>query len=130
MDKALITGSSGMIGKKINFGIKPSSKELDVTDFKSVALYIQNMIEKPFCIIHLASVNLRESEENKGKAIDPFTGKVIKDGKVGDVVFSKSGKYNAAAVEAGFNKAITGDFIVAQKTVLKNLKSIFKKDKS
>jgi dTDP-4-dehydrorhamnose reductase len=70
MDKALITGSSGMIGKKINFGIKPSSKELDVTDFKSVALYIQNMIEKPFCIIHLASVNLRESEENKGKAID------------------------------------------------------------
>ena len=43
-----------------------------------------------------------------------------KDGKVGDVVFSKSGKYNAAAVEAGFNKAITGDFIVAQKTVLKN----------
>ena len=59
--------------------------------------------------------------KNKGKAVDPFTGKVIKDGKVGDVVFSKSGKFNAAAVEAGINKAITGDFIVAQQTVLKNL---------
>jgi hypothetical protein len=55
--------------------------------------------------------------KNKGKAIDPFTGKVIKDGKVGDVVFSK----NAQQVEAGLNKAITGDFIVAQKAVLKNL---------
>ena len=55
--------------------------------------------------------------KNKGKAIDPFTGKAIKDGKVGDVVFSK----NAQQVEAGLNKAITGDFIVAQKAVLKNL---------
>jgi hypothetical protein len=55
--------------------------------------------------------------KNKGKAIDPFTGKVIKDGKVGDVVFSK----NAQQVEAGLNKAITGDFVVAQKAVLKNL---------
>jgi len=61
---------------------------------------------------------MRTAKAGKGgKAIDPFTGKVIKGGKVGDVVFSK----NAQQVEAGLNKAITGDFIVAQKAVLKNL---------
>lgn len=55
--------------------------------------------------------------KNKGKVIDPFTNKVAAKGtKVGDVVFSK----NAQSVEAGLNKAITGDFIVAQKSILKN----------
>jgi len=40
IEKSLITGGNGMIGKKITFGLNPSSSELDVTDFKSIKNYI------------------------------------------------------------------------------------------
>jgi hypothetical protein len=50
------------------------------------------------------------SGKNKGKVVDPFTGKAIKGGKVGDVVLSK----DALAVQAGLAKAIGGDYNAAQ----------------
>jgi dTDP-4-dehydrorhamnose reductase len=64
LENALITGGSGMIGSNINFGHKPTSKTMDITDIKSIENYISN-IEHISCIIHLAAINLRESENVK-----------------------------------------------------------------
>jgi dTDP-4-dehydrorhamnose reductase len=66
---SLITGGNGMIGKYINFGYKPSSKEMDITNCVSIDKYI-NSISKITCIIHLACLNLRDSEKNVSKSID------------------------------------------------------------
>jgi dTDP-4-dehydrorhamnose reductase/SAM-dependent methyltransferase len=66
---ALITGGSGMIGSNIDFGYKPNSNEMNICDKRSVENYI-NSKSKISCIIHLAATNLRESDENKKKAID------------------------------------------------------------
>ena len=66
---ALITGGSGMIGTCIYFGNKPTSKELDITDNNSINNYILKL-KNISCIIHLAAINLRESEENIDKAIN------------------------------------------------------------
>ena len=116
LNKALLSAKKGGIGDAYK-GIK--EQMLDLGKNSQFMDYITSLDPKEQAkFMRTAKAG---TGKNKGKAIDPFTGKVIKDGKVGDVVFSKSGKYNAAAVEAGFNKAITGDFIVAQKTVLKNL---------
>lgn len=57
----LITGGSGMIGDNINFGYKPTSKEMDITNYISIENYINNLDKKISCIIHLAALNLRES---------------------------------------------------------------------
>jgi dTDP-4-dehydrorhamnose reductase/SAM-dependent methyltransferase len=65
---SLITGGSGMIGNNINFGYKPSSRELDVTNTLSINKYIENKTIS--CIIHLAALNLRDSENNVAKSID------------------------------------------------------------
>ena len=65
LDNTLITGGSGMIGTHIHFGYKPSSKEMDIT--KSIEKYINKEIS---CIIHLAAINLRESENDVNKSID------------------------------------------------------------
>lgn len=71
IENALITGGNGMIGKKINFGLKPKSSEMDVTDLKSITRYFSCIDEtKISCIIHLASINLRESEESPSKSIN------------------------------------------------------------
>lgn len=43
-DNALITGGSGMIGTNINFGIKPTSNEMDVT---SVICEVQRVVREP-----------------------------------------------------------------------------------
>jgi dTDP-4-dehydrorhamnose reductase len=69
LNNALITGGSGMIGSNINFGFKPSSKEMDITDLKSIERYIDKTSDIS-CIIHLAAINLRESEENHIKSIN------------------------------------------------------------
>ena len=67
-NNALITGGSGMIGNNINFGIKPTSEELNICDKLSIDKFInKNNIS---CIIHLAATNLRESYENPTKAIN------------------------------------------------------------
>lgn len=64
----LITGGHGMIGTHLNYGFKPTSKEMDITDVNSINSYINNLDIS--CIIHLAAVNLRESEDNIKKAIN------------------------------------------------------------
>ena len=53
---------------------------------------------------------------NKGKVVDPFTGKVIKGGKVGDVVLSDKAK----AAQAGLTKAIGGEYNAAQLKAITN----------
>jgi dTDP-4-dehydrorhamnose reductase len=67
-DNIIITGGSGMIGSQIPFGRKPSSQELDITNATQVNHYFEKSKEVT-CIIHLASLNLRDSEKNPMKAI-------------------------------------------------------------
>jgi len=69
LHNALIIGGSGMIGSNINFGIKPTSIEMDITNQISINNYISKL-DKITCIIHLAATNLRESEENIKNAIN------------------------------------------------------------
>ena len=64
---ALITGGSGMVGTAIPFGIKPTSTEMNITDMQSIRNYITF---QPSCIIHLAALNLRDSEKDISKSID------------------------------------------------------------
>jgi len=68
-DDFLITGGSGMVGFNIHFGYKPTSFEMDITDIHSIEKYVSRL-KKVSCIIHLAAVNLRESEINHSKAIN------------------------------------------------------------
>jgi dTDP-4-dehydrorhamnose reductase len=69
LNLALITGGNGMVGSNINFGYKPTSKQMDICDIHSIENYI-NQISNISCVIHLAATNLRESENNIQKAID------------------------------------------------------------
>lgn len=69
LNNALITGGSGMVGSNINFGLKPASSEMDITDLHSIEKYT-DIHPKISCIIHLAAINLRESENNPSKSID------------------------------------------------------------
>ena len=69
LNNALITGGNGMVGNNINFGYKPTSQEMNICQKKSIEKYI-TQLDSISCIIHLAATNLRESEENKKKAID------------------------------------------------------------
>ena len=68
LNNSLITGGSGMVGNNITFGYKPLSSEMDVTDPRSINAYIEN---KPIsCVIHLAALNLRDSENNIEKSMN------------------------------------------------------------
>ena len=67
MKDVLITGGSGMVGTMIPFGIKPTSTEMDITNIHSIRNYVRF---KPSCIIHLAALNLRDSEKDISKSID------------------------------------------------------------
>jgi dTDP-4-dehydrorhamnose reductase len=69
LEHSLITGGSGMIGSNINFGYKPSSNEMNIINTNSIEKYI-NKLEKISCIIHLAAINLRESENDVKKSIN------------------------------------------------------------
>ena len=69
LSNALITGGSGMLGNNLNFGIKPSSSEMDITNMASIKNYI-SLSSNISCIIHLASLNLRDSEQNCNKSIN------------------------------------------------------------
>lgn len=51
--KVLITGSSGMVGSYVDFGIKTKRRELDVTDLKNVRAQVEKY--QPIAIIHLAA---------------------------------------------------------------------------
>lgn len=60
--KVLTTGSNGMVGSYIDFGIKTNREELDILDKEAVFNFVQK--NKPSVIIHLASAtdtNLCES---------------------------------------------------------------------
>lgn len=69
LTNTLITGGSGMIGSHLDFGYKPSSSEMDITSASSIQAYIQR-ITNISCIIHLAALNLRDSEKDARRAID------------------------------------------------------------
>ena len=64
----LITGGNGMVGQNMNFGIKPSSNQMNICDYNSIKNYTKDL--KIDYIIHLAAVNLRESEYNIQRSID------------------------------------------------------------
>lgn len=70
LEKALITGGSGMLGNNIDFGIKPKSNEMDVTNPLTIRKYVSSIHNVISCIIHLASINLRDSEQNHNNAIN------------------------------------------------------------
>ena len=112
LNKALLAAKKGGIGDAYK-GIKEQMLDLGKnSQFMDFITGLDPKEQKKFMRTATAGTG-----KNKGKVIDPFTKKVAAEGtKVGDVVFSK----NAQAVEAGLNKAITGDFIVAQKSILKN----------
>ena len=61
LENAIITGGSGMVGSNIPFGKKPSSKDLNITNEMHVNEYFKAQKEVS-CIIHLAALNLRDSE--------------------------------------------------------------------
>jgi dTDP-4-dehydrorhamnose reductase/2-polyprenyl-3-methyl-5-hydroxy-6-metoxy-1,4-benzoquinol methylase len=69
LNNALITGGHGMVGKNINFGIKPTSSEMDITDSNSIVNYISKL-NNITCIIHLAACNLRDSEDSHTESIN------------------------------------------------------------
>ena len=48
LEYALITGGYGMIGKNINFGYKPTSHEMDITNTISIDNYISNLKKNVF----------------------------------------------------------------------------------
>lgn len=66
-NKILITGGSGMVGSQASFGNKPTHKQLDILDPKSIERAILKY--KPDVIVHLAAlVNMDECETNPKKA--------------------------------------------------------------
>ena len=69
LENAVITGGSGMVGSNILFGRKPSSSQLDITNQLNVEAYF-NKYNDCSCIVHLAALNLRASEQDPGKAIN------------------------------------------------------------
>lgn len=53
LDKVLITGSKGMVGSYVDFGIKTDRRSLDITDLKEVLAVCRK--HKPEAIVHLAA---------------------------------------------------------------------------
>lgn len=63
LSKILVTGAGGMVGSYINFGIRLTHNQLDITDRKAVSETITKY--KPRAIIHLAAAtDLKQCEEN------------------------------------------------------------------
>ena len=68
LDSLLVTGASGMIGKYVDFGIRPSRAELDITDKNKVFDFIHKM--KPSAVLHLAAkTDMRSCEEDHKEAM-------------------------------------------------------------
>lgn len=68
LNRLLITGAGGMIGRQIPFGLKPSREELDVTSPQAVRRILEK--SQPSGVLHLAAVDLRGCEENPRLAIE------------------------------------------------------------
>ena len=62
LNKILIAGGHGMIGSHLDFGIKPSKAEFDVTNSKNISEKCKQY--NPSGILCLSSINLRDSEQN------------------------------------------------------------------
>jgi dTDP-4-dehydrorhamnose reductase len=62
LDRFLVTGGNGMVGRAIPFGMKPSRAELDVTNPAAVKNYLDRF--NPTGIVCLSSVNIRKCEED------------------------------------------------------------------
>lgn len=62
LSKILITGSNGIIGSVLDFGIKKSHQELDVTNRENIKEVCDKI--NPSGILCLSSINLRASEKN------------------------------------------------------------------
>ncbi len=67
LDKILITGSGGMVGSYIDFGIKTNKEILDITDFDAVQKFVADT--NPRAILHLAAeTDMGACEENPERA--------------------------------------------------------------
>jgi len=64
LSKVLIIGAEGLIGNELDFGIKLSHKDIDVTNRDSIKKALEK--HRPEAVLNLASVNLRKAQE------DPF----------------------------------------------------------
>ena len=64
IENSLIFGGNGMIGNHMNFGIKPTSLDVDILNESLIENYIKNIKTNVSCIINLVSLNLRDSEKN------------------------------------------------------------------
>lgn len=62
LNKVLIIGGEGTIGKELNFGIKTARNEVDITEEDSIRKAIKKY--SPSAILNLVSVNLRISEQD------------------------------------------------------------------
>jgi len=69
-DDILTFGSNGMIGKNLDFGIRPLSSDVDITNLNSIENYITKLSNKVSCIINLAALNLCDSENSIEKSIN------------------------------------------------------------
>jgi dTDP-4-dehydrorhamnose reductase len=69
-DNVLIFGSNGMIGKNLDYGIRPLSSDVDITSLKSIENYLRTLDNRVSCIVNLAALNLRDSENNIEKSIN------------------------------------------------------------
>jgi len=89
-DSIFVTGGSGMIGSRLHFGMRPTSKEVDITDYHTMKRYIDNNMKNISCILHLAALNLRDSENDPKKSIHvniEGTNNLIKIAREKDVPF-------------------------------------------
>lgn len=63
LSRVLIIGGSGMLGSQCSFGIRPTHRELEITDVDSIARNFE--IHKPEAVVHLAGiVDIKTAEEN------------------------------------------------------------------
>ncbi len=68
LNRVLISGAEGMIGSEIDFGIKLTRKQLDVTNIDSIKKALEGY--KPSAVLCLSSINLRDSEKFPSRALD------------------------------------------------------------
>lgn len=59
-----------MIGKNLDYGIRPLSSDVDITSLKSIENYLRTLDNRVSCIVNLAALNLRDSENNIEKSIN------------------------------------------------------------
>lgn len=68
LEKVLVTGGSGMVGSYADFGVRPSQKELEITDAAVVTAFVEEF--KPSAILHLAALtDMRYCEEHPDEAM-------------------------------------------------------------